>query len=384
MGVMLGPISAIDVARTSMKLSDPARKELERSAGSVIHAMLGDGTPSSPRNFATAKGVGAGTKRFLSGFGLAAGLAASASTFALPATAATFVQDQAGLFSAGTVAELNERISNFNAQTGKEIVVITTPSLNGATLQQAATNAFSQQNVNGVLVFIARDDRRDIILPDSAGVAAGWFPSDTLREIRGTMEAQFRAENYDGGITGTVTALLGIYRAHAGGSAGSLAVPAQGRFARAQGMRVPMFFWIVGGIIAFLIVRSLLRAASAPRSYGPGAPPAGQTPPSGPGYGPGYGYGYGGGSFWSGLLGGLGGAWLGNELFRGGGGGEVAPTDSGGGWGGGAADSGGWQSDAGQAGISGASSGDFSGGGFGGDAGGGDFGGGGGDGGGGW
>jgi hypothetical protein len=103
-----------------------------------------------------------------------------------------------------------------------------------------------------------------------------------------------------------------------------------------------------------------------------------------PGYG-GYGYG-GGGSFWSGLLGGLGGAWLGNELFRGGGGG-IAPTqagqlpaDTGGGWGGTDASGGGWQSDAGQADLGGASSGDWSGGGFGG----GDFGGGGGDSGGGW
>ena len=93
---------------------------------------------------------------------------------------------------------------SFNAQTGKEIVVVTTPSLNGAALQQAAAKAFSQANVNGVLIFIARDDRRDIIVPDHAGVQAGWFPPDTLREVRTAMEEQFRAENYDAGITGAV------------------------------------------------------------------------------------------------------------------------------------------------------------------------------------
>ena len=52
---------------------------------------------------------------------------------ALPVAAAArdFVQDQAGMFSAAAVAQLDTRISSFNAQTGKEIVVVTTPSLAG-------------------------------------------------------------------------------------------------------------------------------------------------------------------------------------------------------------------------------------------------------------
>ncbi len=324
-------------------------------------------------------------------------LAALLGAAALPAEARDFVQDQAGMFSATTVAQLNTRISNFNAQTGKEIVVLTTPSLGGATLQSAAGSAFSQQSVNGVLVFIARDDRRDIIVPDRAGAQAGWFTPDVLRSIRTAMESQFRSENYDAGITGAVDAILNIYRAHLGASpqrapAGAALAPAR---PSSGGVHISMFWWVIIAVVAFLIIRSILRALAAPRYYGgaPGAPPPGAPPGGGygPGYGgPGYGYGYGGGgSFWSGLLGGLGGAWLGNELFRGGGGG-IAPTqagqipgDTGGGWGA-PTDSGGWQSDAGQADLGGASGGGWSGGGFGGDAGGGDLGGGGGDSGGGW
>jgi uncharacterized membrane protein YgcG len=308
---------------------------------------------------------------------------------AMPACARDFVVDQAGMFSGTTVAQLNDRIANFNAQTGKEVVVVTTPSLGAATLQSAASAAFTQQNVNGVLIFIARDDRRDIIVPDRAGVQAGWFTPDVLRSIRTAMETQFRTENYDAGITGAVDAILNIYRTHRSGlrqPGGSVTVPRN--LPSPGGIHISMFWWIIFAIVAFLILRSILRAMSAPRYYGgaPGAPPAG---PPGPGYGPGYGYGgYGGGSFWSGLLGGLGGAWLGNELFRGGGGAAQAgqlPPDAGGGWGAASgADSGGWQSDAGQADLGGASGGDWSGGGFGGDMGGGDLGGGGGDAGGGW
>jgi uncharacterized membrane protein YgcG len=312
---------------------------------------------------------------------------------ALPAHATDFVQDQAGMFSASTVAQLNERISSFNAQTGKAIVVVTTPSLGGAALQSAAQSAFAQQNVNGVLVFIARDDRRDIIVPDRAGARAGWFTSDVLRDIRSAMEGQFKSQNFDAGITGAVSALLSIYRSHLGGLRQPAPAYAGGtsrqRMPVAGGVHIPMFWWIVIIVVGYLLLRSIFRAASGPRAYGPGAPPPGTSPA--PPYGPGYGYGGygGGGSFWSGLLGGLGGAWLGNELFRGGGG-AIAPADAGqapgdAGGGGGQNDSAGWQSDAGQADASGSSGGDWSGGGFGSDfGGGGDLGGGGGDSGGGW
>jgi hypothetical protein len=202
------------------------------------------------------------------------------------------------------------------------------------------------------------------------------------------MEAQFRSENYDAGITGAVDALLGIYRSHLGSTRQNSygAAPVQRPVRSYGGGGISMFWWIIIVVVGFLILRSILRAMSAPRYYGapPGTPGAG-TPPTGasygPGYGPGYGYG-GGGSFWSGLLGGLGGAWLGNELFRGGGtqAGQL-PPDAGGGWGGGDS-GGGWQSDAGQTDMGSASGGDWSGGGFGDAGGGGDFGGG--DSGGGW
>ena len=319
----------------------------------------------------------------------AAAVALIALPAALPAGARQFVQDQAGMFSASTVAQLNERIGNFNTQTGKEIVVVTTPSLNGATLTDAASAAFSAQNVNGVLIFIARDDRRDIIVPDRAGARAGWFTPDVLRSTRTYMESQFRDGNYDAGIAGAVDAILSVYRAHAGSLQGRTSNAPLATSGRAQtgGLHISMFWWIIIAIVAFLVLRSILRAISAPRYYG-GPPGPGAPPPGAPGYGSGYGYGGygGGGSFWSGLLGGLGGAWLGNELFRGGGG--IAPTQAGQlpadtGGGSGAADSAGWQSDSGQADMGSSTFGDWGGGGFG-DAGGGDLGGGGGDSGGGW
>ncbi|MGB6062646.1 MAG: TPM domain-containing protein [Candidatus Aquilonibacter sp.] len=321
---------------------------------------------------------------------------------AVLAAAQTPIQDGAGMFSQATISQLDQQISDFTAQTGKQIVVVTVPSLNGKSLNDAAEAVFTQQDVNGILVFIAKDDRRDIILPDTA--TAQFFPEPTIVSIRQSMESAFKAEDYDAGVTTAVTGILNVFRAHLNSAPGAgttnnvPAVPSTTYVPVRRHSGAPSMFTIILFIvIGYLVLRSILRAMSGPRYYGggPGVPPgAGGPGPGGPGYG-GYGYGPGyyggGGGFWSGLLGGLGGAWLGNEMFGNRGttivdqtGGNVVPTDQGGSFGGG--DAGGWANNAGQADMGGASSGDWSGGGFGG--GGGDFGGGGfgggGDSGGGW
>lgn len=315
----------------------------------------------------------------------------------LPAVARdSFVKDDAGLFSTGTVSTLNTKLSSFNAQTGKEIFVATVPSLQGATIKEAGERAYAQQQVNGVLIFISKGDRKDIVIPDAAGVRAGWFTLDTTHSIRQAMEAQFRDGDFDRGITTGVGLVLNVYRQHLGTLRGAAGAPANSYSrhpvsapAQTGGFHLSFFWWIVIIVAGFLILRSLMRAMSAPRTYPPGVNPGA---PGGAGYGGygsggGYGPGGGGGGFFSGLLGGLGGAFLGNELFGNRGGGLGGGVDQGGSYGapdGGTVADPGWASDAGQADTGAASSGDWGGGGFD-SGGGGDFGGGGGgDSGGGW
>jgi uncharacterized membrane protein YgcG len=296
------------------------------------------------------------------------------------------IQDGAGMFSSSTVSQLDQQISDFTAQTGKQIVVVTVPALNGKPVSAAAEAVFQAQQVNGVLIFIAKNDQQDFFLTDNA--TAQFFPQATGVSIRQSMEALFKAEDYDGGITAAVNHVLDVFRAHLNtapqnGATNNYPVPATRRVAqRSSGGISHVFTWILLIVVGWLILRSLFRAMSGPRSYGgPGVPPGAAGPGyGGPGYG-GYGPGYygGGGGFWSGLLGGLGGAWLGNEMFGNRGttivdpsGGNVMPTGQGGSWGGG--DAGGWANDAGQPDMGAGSGGDWGGGGFGG---GGDFGGGG-------
>ena len=303
------------------------------------------------------------------------------------------------MLSPSTAARLERNLSAFNAETGKQVVVVTVPSLGGTGLHAAAQQAFSQYAVNGVMIFVALAERKDIIVPDAAGVRAGWFTPSIIAPIRQAMEAQFKAADPNGGITDAAGTLVGIYRSHLGSLRSANApAPAYGAPAALPntGYATPVshrkgpspMFWLIVFIVGFLVVRSIARASTQRPPYGQmGGPPAGPVAPTGGAptgtpMGTPMGYGGGGmmgGGFLSGLLGGFGGAWLGNQLF--GGGGMMGGGMMGGGPGIGDAsqmgspDGGGWGGDAGQADMGGASGGDFGGGGFG-DMGGGGFGGG--------
>ncbi len=300
----------------------------------------------------------------------------------------SYVMDGAGMFSATTVASLNTKIADFNQATGKEVVVITVPTLNGTPLNDATEHAFAEKQVNGVLIYIAKAEKKFVVVGDRASRA--FFPPGTYQTIHDAMRASFQTGDFDQGITTGVNLVLAQYRSHMRGLTGAGAT--QSRPATtSQSMGGFMSLVWLGLILlaGFLIIRAIFRAIfgqRTPPGYGPG--PGYGAPPmmGGPGYG--YGGGGGGGSFFSGLLGGLGGAFLGNELFgRGnaiGGGTNIAGVGDGGDITS-SVDQGGWQSDAGQVDMGNAGSGGWgdSGGGF--DAGGGGFdGGGGGDGGGGW
>jgi uncharacterized protein len=317
--------------------------------------------------------------------------AAIAFSLALPAAARTaYVEDGAQLFSAATIASLNREIGDFERQTGKEVVVVTEPSLGGKTLKQATEETFSKQQVNGVLFYFAKAEKQDAVVGDAASKA--FFPPGSFQTIHDAMRGYFRTGDFDQGITTGVNLVLAQYKSHESALPGSRsgAVATRRRSSPTYATGSPFgggmsLIWLAIILFAgFLFIRAIFRAIAGPRVMPPGGPGV-----PGPGYGPGYGqtgyYGGGGGGFMSGLLGGLGGAWLGNELFNRGGGnvGESGAAnaatlgDSG--------DASGWQSDAGQADTSGMGGGGFgdTGGGFGDSGGGGDFGGGG-DSGGGW
>jgi len=303
----------------------------------------------------------------------------------------SYVVDDAHLLSQTAIAQINQQVGDFNAQTGKEVVVVTTGSLNGSDANAAVEQAFAQQQVNGVLIFIAKNEKQIKIAGDVA--SRRFFPSGSFNTIYQAMRPSFAQGNFDQGVETGVSLILNTYRGHVSSLNRSrqpvgAAAPVRVRTSNSGGFGLGFIWWIIILAVIFFVIRGIFRAMSGPRMYGGGGPGYGPG-----GYGPGYGGGMGGGggSFWSGMLGGLGGAFLGNELFGNRGGGNVVEGGSyasGGVDPGTSADAGGWQSDAGQIDTSntgGGGWGDSGGGDSGGGWGGGDSGGGGGgDSGGGW
>ena len=296
---------------------------------------------------------------------LAAGVFAGLIGFALAAPAFardTYVNDGAQLFGSATVADLNREIADFNGHTGKEIVVVTVPSLNGQTLNAAAEDTFAKQQVNGVLFFFAKAEKQDIIVGDTASRA--FFPSGTFENIHDAMRGYLRSGDFDLAIATGVNLVLDQYRGHERTApAGYPARTQTSVYTRSrnssQGGAMSLIWLAIILFAGFIIIRGIFRALAGPRMMPPGVPGAPGAP--GPMPGPGYGYGgYGGGGFFSGLLGGLGGAWLGNELFGGGrqfGGGDVGQAGFGNA--GSVGDTSGWQADPGQADIGGAGGGSW-------------------------
>jgi len=328
-----------------------------------------------------------------------AALAAAAFVFAttaLPTLAArdSYVIDNAHMLSATATQRINQKVSDFNAQTGKEVVVDTELTIGSGTVASATENAFAKNQVNGVLIFVAKGEKKIQVTGDRASRA--FFPSGSFQSIVQAMRASFNQGNVDDGLNTGVDLVINTYRGHEGSlnrSRGNVPVGASSRSYNSGGFQMGWIWWLIALAIIFFVIRGIFRAIAGPRNYPPAGYGGGQMGgPMGGGYGPGYGGGFGGGGggFFSGLLGGLGGAFLGNELFgnRGGFGGGNEAGFNGGDNSGAQQDASGWQSDAGQADMSNSGSGGFgdsSGGGdSGGGWGGGDSGGGGGDSGGGW
>jgi uncharacterized membrane protein YgcG len=304
----------------------------------------------------------------------AALLIAVAAGFAPALARDSYVIDGANLFSPATVSLINAKVSDFNAQAHKEVVVVTAPSFTGSATD-AEERVFAQQQVNGVLIYIAKSPKTIAVIPDR--VSGHIFPAGSTAAIRQAIVSAFNSGDFNGGITNGVDLTLSEYRSHLGSLRNSVnTVPAPVvRNVTGGGFNMSLIWWLIALAVIFFIVRGIFRAIAGPRMMPPGYGGGQMGGPMGGGYGPGYGgggFGGGGGGFWSGMLGGLGGAFLGNELF-GGGRNEMFNNNPGqqagfGGDGGqyGGGDSSGFQNDAGQADMGNASSG-----GWGGDSGGG-------------
>ncbi|OZC03131.1 TPM domain-containing protein [Rubricoccus marinus] len=124
------------------------------------------------------------------------------------------VVDLGEVLSPATEQALDARLRALEDSTTEQVAVLTVPSLNGENLEQWATEVFRTWGLgqadqdNGVLLLIARDDRK-IRIEVGYGLEALLTDARAGQIIRDEMTPRFRAGDFDGGTLGAVEAIIG-------------------------------------------------------------------------------------------------------------------------------------------------------------------------------
>ncbi len=131
-----------------------------------------------------------------------------------------YVNDFAGMLQSDEKQALESKLQDFTVRTGNEIAIVTVPSLGGATVENFATKLFEEWQIgkkdqdNGVLVLIARDDRK-IRIEVGYGLEPVLTDAQSHWIIQNQLTPAFREQKYYAGLN---SALDIIFEAVSGSS----------------------------------------------------------------------------------------------------------------------------------------------------------------------
>ncbi len=127
------------------------------------------------------------------------------------------VNDFARILSPATVNQLESILTNLEATDSTQLVVLTIPSLEGASLEEVSLKTAEKYQIgqkgfdNGALLLIARDDRK-------LRIEVGYGLEGTLTDmvsgqiIRNVITPQFRRGNFDQGVIDGIGAMISVVR----------------------------------------------------------------------------------------------------------------------------------------------------------------------------
>ncbi len=122
------------------------------------------------------------------------------------------VNDQAGMLSDGFEAQLENRLRELEEQTGAQVAILTIPSLEGDPIEDFSIRVVETWKLgrkgidDGVLILIARDDRR-MRIEVGYGLEGALTDAQAGRIIDGLMAPRFREGDFDGGVGAAVDAV---------------------------------------------------------------------------------------------------------------------------------------------------------------------------------
>ncbi len=132
----------------------------------------------------------------------------------IPPPPAAYFNDYAGVVSAGTAAQLNQTLENFERQSSDQIVVAIFPKMQSdSSIDDYAVRVFRSWQVgqkdknNGAVLFVFVQDHKMFI---EVGYGLEGVLPDALckRIIDEEITPRFRAGDFDGGLTAGVQAML--------------------------------------------------------------------------------------------------------------------------------------------------------------------------------
>lgn len=127
------------------------------------------------------------------------------------------VNDYAGVINAEQARGLESRLTQFEAETGHQVAVLTLPTLEGEDIEGFSIRVAESWQIgqkgfdNGVILIVAVKDRR-LRLEVGYGLE-GVLPDATAKRIISEyIVPRFRVEDYAGGITAGIEAVLSIIK----------------------------------------------------------------------------------------------------------------------------------------------------------------------------
>ena len=167
------------------------------------------------------------------------------------------VNDTAEMLSFGTINELEMLLQAHEDATSNQVVVLTIPKLENLTLEEFSMKVVETWKLgqadkdNGVLLLIARDDRK-LRIEVGDGLEGALTDAVAGSIIRNEITPKFREGNYDEGVKGGIQAILAAIGGHYQASEENGGAPMD-LVGVVVGM---MIFTIVVGLFTFIGVAS--------------------------------------------------------------------------------------------------------------------------------
>jgi uncharacterized protein len=219
----------------------------------------------------------------------------------IPPSPAQYFNDYAGVVSGGTVAQLNQRLEQFERDSSCQVVVAVYPTMQSdSSIDDYSVRVFQSWGVgqkdknNGALLLVFTQDRK-MFLQTGYGLEGALPDAICKRIIEDEIKPHFKTGDYDGGLAAGVNAILAAAKGEYKGTGRTA-----GDHGNSQG--IPVVFIIIFVIVIIIIISNARRGGYYSRSGW-----------SGGGWG-------GGGGGWSGGGGGGGGGFSGGGGSTGGGG----------------------------------------------------------------